>query len=127
MARFGTTTTGTARRAARPPCSADRVVYRRRLKQHLVRAANRLALAGMALMLLSLVSAVLLVMDVVLGLVPAIVLASAMLVWFAAWWFAVPLVSRHRNQVGELAAGAHTPADGVPVGGVPVGEPGAGG
>ncbi len=65
------------------PSAFHRVVYRRRLKQHLVQAANRLALAGMVL-LLSLASAVLLVMDVVLGLVPAIVLAAALLVWFGS-------------------------------------------
>jgi hypothetical protein len=80
------------------PAAFHRVVYRRRLKQHLVQAANRLALAGMGLMLLSLVSAVLLVMDVVLGLVPAIVLACVLLAWFAGWWFALPLVSRVRHQ-----------------------------
>ena len=54
------------------PAAMHRVLYRRRLKQHLVRVASRLALAGLALLLLSLVSAVLLIMDVVLGLAPAV-------------------------------------------------------
>jgi hypothetical protein len=79
------------------PAAFHRVVYRRRLKQHLVRAANRLALSGMVLLLFSLVSAVLLIMDVVLGLWPAIALASALLVWFVIWWFVVPVAARIRH------------------------------
>jgi hypothetical protein len=34
---------------------------------------------------------VLLIMDVVLGLVPALVLAAAVLTWFTMWWFVLPL------------------------------------
>jgi hypothetical protein len=83
------------------PAAFHRVVYRMRLKQHLVLAANRLALAGLLVLLLSLVSAILLVMDVILGLVPAIALASGALVWFVAWWFVVPLASRFRHQAAD--------------------------
>jgi hypothetical protein len=83
------------------PAAFHRVVYRRRLKQHLVQAANRLALSGMVLLLLSVVSAVLLIMDVVLGLWPAIALASVSLVWFAVWWFALPVAARIRHEAHE--------------------------
>ena len=83
------------------PAAFHRVVYRRRLKQHLVRAGNRLALFGLVLLLLSLVSAVLLIMDVVLGMVPAVVMAGGMLVWFTAWWFVLPVRSRARHLPGE--------------------------
>ena len=79
------------------PAAFHRVIYRRRLKQHLVRVANRLAISGMVLLLLSMASAVLLIMDVVLGLVPAIVLAAAVLAWFTMWWFVLPLRSRARQ------------------------------
>jgi hypothetical protein len=79
------------------PAAIHRVIYRRRLKQHLVRVANRLALSGLVLLLLSMTSAVLLIMDVVLGLVPAIVLAAAVLAWFTMWWFVLPLRSRARQ------------------------------
>ena len=51
------------------------------------------------LLLLSMVSAVLLIMDVVLGLAPAIALAAGVLAWFAMWWFVLPL----RTRVRELA------------------------
>ena len=76
------------------PAAFHRVIYRRRLKQHLVRVANRLALSGLVLLLLSMASAVLLIMDVVLGLVPAILLAAGVLVWFTMWWFVLPMHSR---------------------------------
>jgi Family of unknown function (DUF6328) len=79
------------------PAAFHRIVYRRRLKQHLVRAANKLALSGMILLLLSLVSAVLLIMDVVLGLGPAIALAAGLFVWFVIWWFVLPMASRLRH------------------------------
>ncbi len=39
----------------------------------------------------------LLTMDVVLGMVPAIVLAAGMFAWFALWWFVLPLRSRFRH------------------------------
>jgi hypothetical protein len=90
------------------PAAFHRVIYRRRLKQHLVRVANRLALSGLVLLLLSMASAVLLIMDVVLGLVPAIVLAAGVLGWFTMWWFVLPLLSRAR----QLAAdNDHQPGD----------------
>ena len=81
------------------------MIYRRRLKQHLVRVANRLALSGLVLLLLSMASAVLLIMDVVLGLAPAIVLAAGVLAWFTMWWFVLPLRTRAR----QLAADDHQP------------------
>jgi hypothetical protein len=87
------------------PAAFHRVMYGRRLKQHLVQVANRLALSGLALLLLSLVSAVFLVMDVVLGLVPGVGLATGMFAWFAMWWFVLPLRSRFRN----LSADARQP------------------
>jgi Flp pilus assembly protein TadB len=59
----------------------------------------------MVLLLLSLASAVLLIMDVVLGLVPAIVLAAVVLAWFTMWWFVLPLRTRAR----QLAEDDHQP------------------
>ena len=93
------------------PAAFHRVVYRQRLKQHLVKAANRLALFGLVLLLLSLVCAVLLIMDVVLGLGPAVVLAAGMLVWFTTWWFVLPLRTRARH----LGADGGGPAEDGPL------------
>ena len=79
------------------PAAFHRVVYRRRLKLHLVQAATRLALAGMVLLMLSLVSAVLLILDVVFGAGPAVIMASGTFGWFFTWWFVLPAWSRIRH------------------------------
>src|SRR5215472_4316403 len=79
------------------PAAFHRVVYRRRLKLHLVHAATRLALSGLVLLMLSLVSAVLLIVDVVFGAGPAVIMASGTFGWFFMWWFVVPAWSRIRH------------------------------
>ena len=79
------------------PAAFHRVVYRRRLKHHLVRIASRLALSGLALLLLALVSALLLILDVVIGRGPALLLAAGALGWFTIWWFGLPAWSRIRH------------------------------
>jgi hypothetical protein len=89
------------------PAAIHRVVYRRRLKQYVLRVANRLALSGLVLLLFSLVSAVLLIMDVVAGMLPAIVMAAGMFAWFAVWWFVLPL----RIRAQHIAADDRDPDD----------------
>jgi hypothetical protein len=79
------------------PAAFHRVIYRRRLKQHLVHAANRLALAGLVLLLLAMISALVLILDVVTGTGMAVVLASGMLAWFFTWWFILPAYTRLRH------------------------------
>jgi hypothetical protein len=81
------------------PAAFHRVVYRRRLKLHLVRAASRLALSGLALLMFSLVSAVLLILDFVFGTGPAVIMAAATLGWFLVWWLVVPVWCRIRHAV----------------------------
>jgi O-antigen/teichoic acid export membrane protein len=79
------------------PAAFHRVVYRRRLKQHLVRVANRLALAGLVFLVLAMTSALLLILDVVTGLGWALFLVAVVLMWFMTWWFIVPFRSRLRH------------------------------
>jgi hypothetical protein len=79
------------------PAAYHRMIYRRRLKHHLVRAANRLALSGLMMLLLAIVSALLLILDVVLGHGPALFLGTGALAWFVAWWFVLPVWSRLRH------------------------------
>ena len=89
------------------PAAFHRMVYRRRLKHHLVRIANRLALSGLVLLLLALVSALLLILDVVIGRGPALLLAAGALGWFATWWFGLPAWSRLRHEAsGDPVPGA---------------------
>jgi Family of unknown function (DUF6328) len=80
------------------PAAFHRVVYRRRLKQRLVHVANQLALSGLVLLLLAMVSALLLILDVAVGLGPALLLAVGALTWFVTWWFVVPVWNRLRHQ-----------------------------
>jgi Family of unknown function (DUF6328) len=91
------------------PAAFHRVVYRRHLKLHLVQAASRLALSGLALLMLSLVSAILLILDFVFGTGPAVIMAAVTLGWFLAWWLVVPVWCRIRH----AAAGdtPHHPSD----------------
>ncbi len=86
------------------PAAFHRVVYSRRLKPHLVRVANRLAIAGLGLLLLALVTALLLILDVTTGLLPALLLAGAALAFFTTWWFVLPLraLVRHDESSREL-------------------------
>jgi Family of unknown function (DUF6328) len=83
------------------PAAFHRVIYRRRLKQHLVHAANKLALAGLVLLLLAMISALVLILDVTTGTGTAVILASAMLTWFFTWWFILPVHSRLRHSAGN--------------------------
>jgi hypothetical protein len=83
------------------PAAFHRLVYRKHLKLHLVQAASRLALSGLALLMLSLVSAVLLISDVVFGTGPAIVMAAGTLGWFLAWWLVLPVWSRIRHVAAD--------------------------
>lgn len=101
------------------PAAYHRVVYRRRLKQHLVRVANRLALSGLLMLLLAIVSALLLILDVVLGHGLALFLGTGALAWFVAWWFVLPVWSRlrHPSLINE-------PDVGVPPGRRPAGRTG---
>jgi hypothetical protein len=81
------------------PACYHRVVFRRRLKRHLVHAANRFAAIGLALLGLSLASAVLLILKIVVDQRLAVVLTAGVLLWFAMWWYVLPMWTalRHRH------------------------------
>ena len=98
------------------PAAYHRVIYRQRLKQHLVRVANRLALAGLMMLLLAIVSALLLILDVVLGHGPALFLGTGALAWFIAWWFVLPIWSRLRHHSPTSAADADVSPVRLPAG-----------
>jgi hypothetical protein len=75
-------------------------VFQQRLKRRLVRTSSLFALFGLALLMLSLSSALLLILDVVLGADIAAWIAGAMLAWFMLLWFAVPLWCRFHGGDG---------------------------
>ncbi|ALG08027.1 DUF6328 family protein [Kibdelosporangium phytohabitans] len=78
------------------PAAFHRMVFRKRLKEQLVRYANRFALCGLALLMLALTSALLLILTVVLGMHAGSWLTGGALAWFVFFWYVLPLWSRLR-------------------------------
>jgi putative flippase GtrA len=76
------------------PVAYHRLVFRQRQKERLVRAANRLALAGLAVVALAVATSVGLVLSYVLAAGPAIGLTVAIGVMFAGLWLVLPLSRR---------------------------------
>ncbi|MGP3981621.1 DUF6328 family protein [Streptomyces sp. KR80] len=83
------------------PASFHRIVAGRRLKPETVEWASRFTIAGLILLLCTVVSAVLLVLRMVVSDWLAIWLAFAVLVWFAGCWFVPALWLRHRARIGR--------------------------
>lgn len=73
------------------PAPVHRLVFQHRLKRQLVHLTSGLALSGLVLLMLSLASALMLILDVVLGQEWAGVLTAAIVSWFSLWWYVVPL------------------------------------
>ena len=73
------------------PVAFHRLLFRQRRRLLLVETANRLALAGLAALLLTVCGMVFLVTDVVIGQAPAWLAAALALVLFLALWVIAPL------------------------------------
>lgn len=83
------------------PAAFHRLVFQRRLKRQLVLASSRFALFGLALLMLSISSALLLIMSVTVGPGWAVWITAGALGWFSLWWYAVPLWARARHSGGR--------------------------
>ena len=79
------------------PVSFHRIVFRRSQKKHLVFNAHRMALGGLLCLMVSVVGAVLLILEVVLGQPEAAWYAAAVAVFFVTLWLVIPVVSRMRD------------------------------
>jgi hypothetical protein len=77
------------------PAPVHRLVFQHRLKRQLVHLTSGLALCGLVLLMLSLASALMLILDVVLGQDWAGMLTAGIVSWFSLWWYIVPLWLRH--------------------------------
>ncbi len=73
------------------PTVMHRLAFQQGRKAYLVRAANRLTIAGMSVLAVAMTSAVALVTDYLFGGVASIVTAVAVLTVFALVWFVGPL------------------------------------
>jgi hypothetical protein len=94
------------------PVAYHRLVFRRHQKEHLVRAANRMAVLGLAAVGLAISAAVLLVSSFVATAVPTVLITVFIVCLFGGLWFALPL-ARHRASGGPrrpVRAGPGGPA-----------------
>ena len=76
------------------PVAYHRLVFRRRQKERLVRAANVMAITGLATVGLAVSAAVLLVTWFVAGGLAGILIAVLVVLMFGLLWFAFPLAHR---------------------------------
>ncbi len=81
------------------PVAYHRLVFRRHQKESLVRAANAMAIGGLAAVGLAISAAVLLVTGYVDHGIPALVITAVTVCLFGGLWFVLPLV--HRSQPDE--------------------------
>ncbi|TDC59608.1 amine oxidase [Micromonospora sp. KC207] len=77
------------------PVAFHRALFRQGRKPELVRFAHRMASGGLAFMLVSMVSAVLLITDFVLDRGIAFVLTAITAVWFLTLWAFLPFARRN--------------------------------
>jgi Family of unknown function (DUF6328) len=77
------------------PVAYHRLVFRRGMKEQLVRFANVMAILGLAAVGGAVLVAVLLVTDFVAGAVPATLITAVLGSALVGLWFAVPLSNRH--------------------------------
>jgi ABC-type xylose transport system permease subunit len=76
------------------PVAYHRRVFRRREKERLVRAANVLAILGLAAVGLAVTSAVALIVSYVTPGMPTVLISIIVFCMFAGLWFAFPLARR---------------------------------
>jgi Family of unknown function (DUF6328) len=104
------------------PVSIHRLVFRRGQKAALVVVADRLLMLGLALLIPAICSAVLLILDVVLGLWPAVLGSAVTAAVGVGTWYVLPLVIRrlqpdvtaepHRQHGPDRTAGDGAPPPG---------------
>jgi uncharacterized protein DUF6328 len=86
------------------PAAQHRVLFRQREKEALLRRSSKSAFAGLMVLAVAVVSALLLVVDVLFSRTQAWVTAGGMAALLAWWWVAVPLSKRaHTDQEPEDA------------------------
>ena len=79
------------------PSAQHRILWRANEKEHLLRMANSLALAGMLFLALAIAGAVFLVTDILFEVTIAALVAGATAAFFGWFWYALPLLRRLRG------------------------------
>jgi hypothetical protein len=80
------------------PTAHHRLGFRTIDKERLLIRTNRQIVGGLVFVAASVSLAVHLVVSVVIGSFWAATIGAAIALWFAGWWFVLPLVSRVRNR-----------------------------
>ena len=81
------------------PVAFHRIVFRHNQKDDLVRVSHRLALGGLACLLVAMVGVVTFILEEVLGQTPALWFGLAVAAVFLTAWGVIPLVSRTREEL----------------------------
>jgi hypothetical protein len=76
------------------PVAYHRLVFRRQEKERLIRAANVLAILGLATVGLAVSAAIALILSYVVPGLPAVIITIIVLGMFAGFWFVLPLARR---------------------------------
>jgi uncharacterized protein DUF6328 len=76
------------------PSAHHRLLFRKRDKDHLVRISNRMTIAGLAVLSISLTGAVLLIADILFKATPTIIFTAITGLIFALLWGVLPLYRR---------------------------------
>jgi Family of unknown function (DUF6328) len=76
------------------PSAQHRILFRAREKEHLLRTANVLAIAGLGFLAAAIVGVLTLITDFLYGTTMTIVVAATAAVLFAGFWYALPLRRR---------------------------------
>jgi hypothetical protein len=87
------------------PAAWHRIYFRQGRREEILYWGNRFALVGLALLAAAMTGVILLVVDAVAGIAPAIVIAACAAVLFGSLWFAVPVGRRARGLVDDDAEG----------------------
>jgi uncharacterized protein DUF6328 len=77
------------------PVAFHRALFRQGRKPELVRFAHRMATGGLAFMLVSMISSVLLITDYLLHATLAIIVTSVTAAWFLTFWALIPWLRRN--------------------------------
>jgi hypothetical protein len=76
------------------PTVGHRILFRRQQKEYIVTIANRLALAGMMILAVSMCGAIALISDFLFGAATAVISTLVMAAAFVGFWFLGPIVRR---------------------------------
>ena len=79
------------------PSAYHRLRWREHDKEHMLTTANRLTIAGLALLALAIAASVLLITDILFDLWEAVLVATLVAAGFAWLWYGLPLWRRTRG------------------------------